>query len=122
MTVPKGFTGPIWIMLDESAPEIPLVEGRYRVIIPVSGVLRVRSFAPFTRWHSFTAKYDDGSPIPYESGSSKLDPETIALRSGGMGATVWKGREYRRVKYFVGPQKEASDFLSNIQRPPGADK
>src|SRR6266480_1053785 len=75
MTIPKGFTGPIWIILDESAPELPLVDGRYRVVIPASGVLRVRSFKPFERWHAFTANYDDRTPVPGEGDSTRLSPE-----------------------------------------------
>lgn len=122
MIVPKGFTGPIWIVLDESAPDLSLIDGRYRVTIPVKGVLRTRSFLPFERWHVFTARYDDGSPIPHPSAGSRLNPEMIALRGGHSGVTNKDGREYREIRYFVGTEKQTSDFLVNNRLFPAEGK
>ena len=60
IVVRNGFTGPIWIMLDAKGQDIPLVKGRYQILIPADGVLRVRSFGPFNQWHRSYARYEDG--------------------------------------------------------------
>src|SRR4051812_15898016 len=78
--VPKGFTGPVWIVLDPDGQDIPLVGDRYQVVIPADGVLRVRTFQPFDRWHQSFAKYDDGSVLCQMSGDSPTGPQTLALR------------------------------------------
>lgn len=113
MIVPNDFAGPIRIVLDESAPDLPLVNGRHRVTIPSSGVLRIRSFVAFERWHTFTARYDDGSPIPHPLDGTVLDPNAIALRGGHCGVIHKDGRDYPEIEYFVGTEQETHDFLVN---------
>jgi hypothetical protein len=64
IVVTSGFKGPIWIVEDPQAGGvIPKVEGKYRVNIPKSGVLRVKTTDMFTKWHSETWRYADGKLI-----------------------------------------------------------
>ena len=69
--VPDGFRGRIDIFLDtkQGAP-VELKEGRYTLIIPASGVLRVQSFLPFDRWHTATAVYASGTTLPVYAGTA----------------------------------------------------
>ena len=103
IVVPTGYTGMVWIVVDPDAPEIPLVNGRYEVVIPAGGVLRVRSLKPFLRWHSQTARYQDGMPLPAE----RDNPEVIALRGSSTSVIHPRnGREYRTLSFFVGTAKQ----------------
>jgi hypothetical protein len=121
IVVPKGFTGPVWIMLDPDGQDIPLVNGRYQIVIPADGVLRVRSFWPFERWHPLSAQYDDGTPLPKENGAHPAGPDVVALRGGGSAVTTRDGKEIRWMPYFVGtakPYRErpAMDFPPGMGR------
>jgi hypothetical protein len=106
IVVPKGFTGPVWIMLDPDGQDIPLVDGRYQVIIPKDGVLRVKSFHPFERWHQSSSKYDDGTLLPEEPGGNPAGPDTVALRGGGSAITQRDGKDVHWMPYFVGTAKQ----------------
>ena len=118
MTVPAGHTGPVWIILDETAPAIPLVEGKYRVVIPAGGVLRVKSFDPFYRWHQMSARYDNGMALPTVETNS--DPDRIELRGGGNAVTTRGGRDFRYMSYFVGTETAYSELWNgpNWPQPP----
>jgi hypothetical protein len=106
IVVPNGFTGVVWIVVDPSAPEIPLVNGRYQVVIPAIGVLKVQSLKPFQRWHSQTARYQDGAPLPDANNPREDDPETIAVRGGG-----WRTNGRKEVVwYFVGSAKQYNQY------------
>jgi hypothetical protein len=119
--VPKGFTGRIWIVLDASAQDIPLVNGRYQVVIPADGVLRVRSFRPFEQWHGSSPRYDDGTPLPEDFGDGPAGPEVVALRGGG-GAMTWRdGKEVRWLPYFVGTAKQYRE-RPDFDYPPGIER
>jgi hypothetical protein len=118
IVVPKGFTGSVWIMLDSGAQEIPLVNGRYEVVIPGDGVLRVRSFLPFEQWHESSARYDDGSALPEADEVNPGGADIVALRGGDIAVTQRAGKDVRWMNYFVGTQKDYSK-RSLIGMPPG---
>ncbi len=118
IVVPKGFTGSVWIMLDPGAQDIPLVNGRYEVVIPGDGVLRVRSFRPFAQWHESSARYDDGSPLPEAYKVPAGGPDIVALRGGDSAVTQRDGKDVRWMSYFVGTLKQYSK-RPMIQMPPG---
>ena len=118
IVVPKGFTGPVWILLDPDGQDIPLVDGRYQVIIPKGGVLRVRSFQPFERWHQSASKYDDGTPLPEESGGMPPKTNAVALRGGGSAVTQRDGKDVRWMPYFVGTAEQYSERPA-LDFPPG---
>jgi hypothetical protein len=122
LVVTKGFTGTVWLMLDPDGLDIPLVDGRYRIVVPPDGVLRVRSHQPLEQWHSFFARYDDGTPIPWDhSGDAGFGPEVVAVRGSWAGVSHRGGRDYHYHLYFVGTAKQRSELplMHNI---PGAGR
>jgi hypothetical protein len=121
IVVPKGFTGPVWIMLDPDGQDIPLVNGRYQVVFPADGVLRARSFRPFERWHQSSARYDDGTPLPEASGGTPAEPDAVAVRGGGSVVTRRDGKEIRWMPYFVGTAKQYSERPA-MDFPPGVSR
>jgi hypothetical protein len=122
LIVPKGFTGTVWLILDPDAREIPLVDGRYRVVVPPDGVLRVPSHGPFEQWHSFSARYDDGTPIPSSyDGDAGVGSVAVAVRGNWAGVSHRGGREYQYHKYFVGTAKQRSE-LPDVESIPSVDK
>src|SRR5262245_55201624 len=92
MIVPNGFTGIVWLIEDSQSKEIPKVQGRYRIVIPANGVLRVKSLHPLRQWHEFSARYEDGTPIPNDY-DGKLAPQAIAVRGSGSGGRHEPGHE-----------------------------
>jgi hypothetical protein len=119
IVVPKGFTGPVWIVLDPESQDIPLINDRYKVVIPPDGVLRVRSFRPLQRWHKLSASYDDGSRLPQEFDANPAGPNLVALRGGGTtGVTTRDGKEFSWMQYFVGTAKQYSEWPM-MDFPPG---
>ena len=120
LVVPKGFTGTVWLMLDPDGQDISLVNGRYQIVVPAGGVLRVRSFRPLEQWHSFSARYDDGTPIPWEhSSDARVAPDAVAVRGAESGVRHRGGREYRYNTFFVGTAKQRSE-LPDTPEIPGA--
>jgi hypothetical protein len=108
IVVPKGYTGMIRIVNDPTAPEIPLTDGCYCVVIPPNGVLPVRSLKPFQRWHSETVKYDDGSPLRSVTPGQRVEAgEDVVLI--GLGS-VSGGQEARCIEYFVGTMKRYDEL------------
>lgn len=118
LVVPKGFTGTIWLIIDPAAQEIPLVDGRYLITIPAGGVLRVRSHSPLQHWHSFSARYEDGTLILQDHGSdSGVAPEAVAVRGSWSGVSQRGGREYRYHTYFVGTAKQRAEMPADEDIP-----
>lgn len=90
---PNGFRGEVQLVFDPSnGDEIRLIDGRYVYRLPESGILHVRSFAPFERWHEETAAFDDGTTVPQDyltrSGPNGEAPElgknAVVYHSGGL--------------------------------------
>jgi hypothetical protein len=113
LVVPKGFIGTVWLLLDPDGQDIPLVDGRYRISVPADGILRVRSHQPMEQWHSFSARYDDGTPIPWDdSSNARVGPEVVAVQGSWAHLSRRGGREYRYHRYFVGTAKQRSEMLA----------
>ena len=106
MVVPKGYVGPVWIVLDPEGQDVPLDFDGYRAVIPADGVLRVRSLKPAKVWHRwnerFTAHYDDGSPLPTRPDTT----EAVGLRGGGTATTTRNGVYITWMPFFVGTKAE----------------
>jgi hypothetical protein len=117
LVVPKGFTGTVWLMLDPAGQDIPLVDGQYRIVVPAGGVHRVRSHQPLQQWHSFSARYDDGTPIPQDHGDGGVSPETVAVRGSLAGMSQRGGREYHYVTYFIGTAKQQAETPADEEIP-----
>jgi hypothetical protein len=108
--VPQGFTGPVWIVENPaSGTVIPLIRGRYRVVVPPNGVVRVASLKPFEQWHALTVQYPDGTFIPTDTAADPA-PDVVALWSGGCGEGV--------LNYYVGTRGAAKSFLETPPPPP----
>jgi hypothetical protein len=101
IVVPDGFRGSFWIVLDPTAQDIPVADGRHIAIIPANGVLRVRSFLPLARWHAESARYASGAPLPIAHPGDAM-PDRVAVRGGNSAATVHEGKELQWMPYFVG--------------------
>lgn len=119
VVVPRMFNGPIWIILDVNGPAIPLVEGRYHVVIPIDGVLRVNSLRPFQKWHELNTRFEDGTQLP---NASEAPSGTVAFWHGGSHS---KGRvdggEDTWISYYVGTSKQHS-LLPLTNWPPGIER
>lgn len=117
--VPSGFRGPIWIVKDAQAGEvIPKIEGEYRIKIPKSGVLRVKSTDMFSVWHSETWRYSDGKTLP-KRGPTEVPDNVVALReSGGFMTATRNGKELTFMAYYIGTRSEAKQFIETPSDPP----
>ena len=106
--VPDGFRGRIDIVLDtKHGSRIETQDGRYTLVIPASGTLRVQSFRSLQRWHTTTAAYASGRALPV-IGTAGTN-STIAFFELGSSATSGnKGAgSTESVVCFVGTASEA---------------
>jgi hypothetical protein len=103
IVVPSGFTGRVWVIADPDAMDIPLVNGRYQVVIPPDGILRVSSLEPFEQWHQSFARFDDGTILAdgYTGG-----PAIVALWGGASAVIQREDREVAWMEYFVGTEEQ----------------
>jgi hypothetical protein len=131
--IPKGFRGAFLIYTNQAAGVEPERAGvTYTLVIPESGVLRIKGAGPFSQWHDSVASFQDGPPLlngytgqppPPPPGTRPVGPfpdELIALWAGGAGeeVTVEPGKVVKtgpaspRIHYwFVGTKKEAAAFF-----------
>jgi hypothetical protein len=109
--VPKTLAGPIWLIVTADAPEIPVVNGHYQVMVPANGVLHVRSTSPFEQWHRSSAKFDDGSALPVAD-QGEGGPDAIALRGGSGGVAQTNGKTTHWMAFYVGTAKQHADWSS----------
>lgn len=122
LVVPTGFTGTVYLPLDAAGSDIPLVNGRYQIVVPADGVLRVRSYQPLQEWHSFSARYKDGTLIPWDhSSDSGVLPDAVAVRGSGFIGGERDGRKYQYHWFFVGTAKQETEMRFDRQNePPGS--
>lgn len=98
---PNGYQGRVIIFTDpKNGVQIRESARRFRVNIPPSGVLGVSDDSPFTRWHTTIARYEDGTPLPYEP-NGPAAPGTPMMFSGS--SAVEKGIEYSH--FYVGTKQ-----------------
>jgi hypothetical protein len=106
--LPDGYTGPVILVLDpKNGTEFLWADDKYRVDIPAGGVLRVRTFDPFERWHQETWNYATGKAIPIASHFEKPDPEAIMVRLGN--SAVSGGGRW--MEHFVGTEAQLDVYL-----------
>jgi hypothetical protein len=110
--VSNGFKVPIRLPLDPIAgKEVAPTNGQFVYVIPAHGVLPVKSFEPFRRWHKETASYADGTAIPNEY-------ETW------IGGVFHGGGEYSHndlppeMRWFVGTRSEFMRFDRRVSEGP----
>jgi len=120
LVVPSGFSGPIWIIEDaENGNSIPKDEGRYRVVVPPSGKLRVSSLEPFMKWHSISAHFADGLVLALDGGTTEPPDDAVALRGGGCVTSIAGGHRVNYIPHYVGTKQEAKVFLETPRIPDG---
>ncbi len=112
--VPTGFTGPVWVLTDPSAPDIPNSNGTYRVNVPKGGLLRAKSIQPLQERHKPKASYDDGTPLPL---GDEADLGQVAFRDGNPGILERGGLDFPYALYFVGTDEQFAKFLAGDSKP-----
>ena len=116
--LPAGFHGPIWVVEDPNVDTTldstySTLEG-YSIRVPENGVLRFSSVRPFKKWHSITARFEDGTDLYDGDAGYYLRDGTTAFRRGG--SAVTKDGLFT-VYYHVGPRGEAAKFFSEKPLP-----
>ncbi len=112
MVIPNGYRGPIKLVLDEqNGVNIERSNtGEYRLLIPDSGILRLRNFKLLQSWHYNVAEYRDGTvahAVDNRDGRP-VGASTVALRGGGYLAEGdgHGGLQNEHILYFVGTEAE----------------
>lgn len=101
--LPDGYVGMFKIVLDEKGGvDIGLKDGRYKYEIPQSGILRVKSFAPFRAWHEESAAYRNGTKITL-GGTDGVPDKAVALRDLGEGIS---GNGPPIIVFVIGTKEE----------------
>lgn len=117
MVVPEGYRGPVRLVIDRRhGVDVPLEYGKYTYHIPQSGTLLIKDDSPFRQWHSMTASYTNGKPIPldYEDG---LPPDAVSLHSLGSGVRTRGGEHEAYIEDFVGTKAEFREYVDGRYPP-----
>jgi hypothetical protein len=115
--VPNGFSGPVWVVEDaQRGRPIPKVGSRYRIEVPENGVVRVSSTQPLRQWHSESARYTDGTPLPVEHGADV--PELAVALRGGYGVGLSGSPTASFLAFFVGTKAQGQKFFESPTPPP----
>jgi hypothetical protein len=116
--VPDGYKGRLWVLFDPAASELPVIDGRYQVLFPPDGLLRVGSMRPFERWHESKARYVSGSPLQHNliRGQSPIAPGAVAMWSLARSQTFPDKRDY--IVWVVGTESDAKDVGLEQHAPP----
>jgi hypothetical protein len=108
--VPNGFRGGFIIVEDSNGVDLGGPFSRtYLVRVPVSRVVKVKSFARLQSWHRPSIQTGENEPVSMVN----LDPpdNAIEMRLGGTCEGFIGGVKYReRTYYFIGTAAEAAGF------------
>ncbi len=100
--LPDGYVGMFKIVLDEKeGVDVNSKDGRYAYEIPKSGILKVKSFAPFRPWHEESAAYRNGTKINLPGNT--VPNESVALRDLG---EYMRGNGPPIIVYVIGTKEE----------------
>lgn len=104
--IPNGFRGPVRIVENQAAPEVPHINHEYRLTIPKSGFVIVKDIGFLTELHNERAVFENGKEIPSLTDRQHGDELAFILGSStyssvpeGDGYTQWEQR-------FVGAWRE----------------
>jgi hypothetical protein len=112
MVIPEGYRGPVKLIIDKRhGVNVPLVNGTYTYHIPQDGTLRIQDDSPFRKWHTMTAVYTNGNPIPRDDERTQ-PPDTVFLHSLGSGTSSQEGRQEEYIKDFVGTKSEFQSYIT----------
>jgi hypothetical protein len=111
--LPKDFEGVIYVKQQPDGPDMTRTSKGYSIVVPENGVVAFRNTEVFAKWHTETAKYEDGKTIP-------LFDEDVA---GSVGQVYFRSlwRDSTGVSCFVvGPWREIKPLISGPgDIPPG---
>ena len=93
--LPQDYVGNVDLERDGNGLDVRQRRGRYVYVVPDSGVLAVKSLAPFFRPHRLVARYPDSTVLP-EGALSAAD--AVAVRDS-------QNFENRRIRIYIGPEK-----------------
>jgi hypothetical protein len=108
IVIPNLFTGEVQLIQDDNAAPIPLYLNRYLLIIPPSGILRVKSLQPFDHYHQQTIRFMNGTMIA-QTIRPDDSPDDVAIR-GVM--SMQSGQEHS-LSFFVGT---AANYTEHLQK------
>lgn len=114
IVIPDGFRGVVSIVEDAKSGSTvppPTAANSYssEIVIPDSGILKVRSIAPWTKWHTEEAQFADGSRLGVY-GFDSVEDEEVLLRPIGM----QKNNGHVEYGYFVGTLEDIQENQRNI--------
>jgi hypothetical protein len=116
LVVPDGYKGPLRLIIDkEQGIEIPLEDGEYIYRYAENGTLMIKDASPFRHWHSLTAIYANGKPIPIDH-EGNVPPDAVSLHFLGSGVSAQGNKEEHYIEDFVGTREE---FRKYADRPYG---
>jgi hypothetical protein len=113
--LPKGFEGVIYVKQQPDGGEIPKSGTSYKIVVPESGVVVFKNTEVFTRWHTETARYENGKSISIDlSTEGPMDQLCLYDHS----------RDSEGVnRFIVGPRRVIKHFIDKpselIGHPPG---
>lgn len=111
LVVPDGYRGPVRLIIDRrQGVEVPLVDGKYTYRIPETGTLVIKDDSPFRQWHSMTAVYSSGKPIPIDH-EDNLPADAVSLHSLGSGVRTQGGKQEEYIEDFVGTKAELRKYV-----------
>jgi hypothetical protein len=116
MVIPEGYRGPVKLVIDrKEGVDVPLEDGKYTFHLPRSGTLRIKDDSPFRQWHSMTAFYTNGEPIPTDD-EDHLPPDVVSLHSLGSGVKIQGGTQEEYIEDFVGTKAEFRTYVDDVRR------
>jgi hypothetical protein len=111
--ISEGYRGPVRLIIDrQQGVDVPLVDGKYTYNIPGTGTLLIKDDSPFRQWHSITATYTNGKPIPTDD-EGELPPDTVSLHSLGSGVSTRGGKQEKYIEDFVGTRAELRKYVDS---------
>lgn len=115
IVIPNQFMGEVCLIQDTNAPDMPLFSNRYLLIIPPSGVLRVRSLHPFDQFHQQTIRFMDGRMIAQTIRSDDI-PTEMAIRGVASSVNSTPSGQEHSLRFFVGTAAEYTEHLEDASR------
>lgn len=105
--VPNGFRGPFVIYEDLKGVDVPRVWNEYRIVVPESGIVRLRSTRMLQDWATHRAEFASGDEIRFPTQDATWTPNAFGIWSGGYGGgSSHPPRDSR----FIGTEQEFRAF------------
>ena len=110
LVIPDGYRGRVRFVIDRTqGVHVQLKDGKYTYHIPQSGTLIIKDDGPFRQWHSLTAVYANGMPIPNDY-KDNLPADAVTLHSLGAGVRGQGSEREEFFEKFVGANAERRKY------------